>query len=283
MIPQKKLLAALVVTATVALAPAVPASASPVVLAGPDYWTTWGMAAPMARTFAPVAHPFWDNPSYDGNGLANVGYFISGTPGSDVPNFYGASPGAYMPYLGDGSTAFGVNFTEPTDISHLFSVTAWNDQFGLFNLATGDQFPLFQAWDTKGLTTTFFAPGTYGFYLTNGKETRPGSARPWMAAATTSWSSRARTTGIWAWKTPPTRRPPTVRLGLQRHARPVGPARARGGFDEHAGAGAAEPRRGAPALAEVARALPRGSRHRQWKGPAAAGLFLRCVGRGERI
>ena len=169
MVPQKKLLAAVVVAATVALAPAAPASASPFVLAGPDSWNTWGLATPMARTLAPVAQPFWDNASYDGNHVANIGYFISGAPGSDVPNFYDASPGAYMPYLGDGSTAFGVSFTEPTDISHLFSVTAWNDQFGLFSLATGEQFPLFKAWDTMGLTETIFAPGTYGFYLANGQ------------------------------------------------------------------------------------------------------------------
>ena len=168
MVPQNRLLAALVVAATVALATSAPASASPVVLAGPDSWNTWGVSTRMARTFAPVTQPFWDNPSYDGNGLANVGYFISGRPGSDVPHFYDSSPGAYMPYLGDGSTAFGVNFTEPTDISHLFSITAWNDEFGLFDLATGDQFSLFQAKNTMGRTTTF-APGTYGFYLVNGK------------------------------------------------------------------------------------------------------------------
>ena len=169
MVPQKKLLAALVVAATVAIATTAPASASPVVLYGPDSWNAWGLATPMARTLAPVVPPFWDNHSYDGNGLANVGYFISGTPGSDVPNFYDSSPGAYMPYLGDGTTAFAVNFTEPTDISHLFSVTAWNDEFGLFDLDTYERFPLFKAWDTMGLTKVV-EPGTYGFYLANGED-----------------------------------------------------------------------------------------------------------------
>lgn len=165
---QHRLLTALVVAVTVALATIAPASASPVVLRGSNSWNTWGPASSMARTLAPVAQPFWDNRSYDGNDLANVGYFISGTPGSDVPNFYRSSPGAYMPYLGDGATTFGVNFTEPTDISHLFSVTDWNDEFGLFDLATDEHFALFRAKNTIGLTHTSFAPGSYGFYLVNG-------------------------------------------------------------------------------------------------------------------
>jgi hypothetical protein len=106
--------------------------------------------------------------SYDLNGYANVGYFISKTPSSDVPSFYAASPGITPTYLGDGSTTFALLLTDPVDFTHLLSVTAWNDQFGLFNVATGEKYPLFRAWSTTGLTTTFYPVGIYGFYLTNG-------------------------------------------------------------------------------------------------------------------
>jgi len=179
MIAQKKMVAALVVAATCAFAPAGPASASPIVLAGPDTRTSWTtsqlLSGPFQATSSYAASPlllgpFWANTSYDGNGLANIGYFISGTLGSDVPSFLDASPSSTLPYLGDGSTTFALLLTDPwqpTDFSHLFSITAWNDEFGLFNVDTGQQYPLFQAWDTMGLTAAFHPTGTYGFYLTN--------------------------------------------------------------------------------------------------------------------
>ena len=116
--------------------------------------------------------PFWANRSYDRNDLANIGYFISNTAGSDVPNFYDDSPGLALPYLGDGTTTFALLLTDPwqpTDFTHLLSVTDWNDEFGLFNVDTGETFELFQAWETRGRTVAFNPTGTYGFYLTSGE------------------------------------------------------------------------------------------------------------------
>jgi len=176
---QKRMVAAVVVAATCGFASAGPAAASPIILAGPDSWNPWGVATPMPRTRAAVVEPFWDNPSYDRNGLANIGYFISGTPGSDVPDFYDFSPGAYLPYLGDGSTTFALSLTDPwqpTDFTHLLSVTGWkwpagviDDEFGLMDLATGDHYPLLHASDPLGGTTSFYPIGTYAFYLTSGE------------------------------------------------------------------------------------------------------------------
>jgi hypothetical protein len=165
MIAQKKILAAVIVAATCALAPAGSASATPVVLGGSSTWNSW-------TTSQLLSGQFWANWSYDRNGLANIGYFVSGMPGSDVPGFLAASPDGTLPYLGDGSTTFALLLTDtsqPTDFGHLLSITGWNDEFGLFNVATGDKYPLFQAWYTKGLTTSFYPVGTYGFYLSNGE------------------------------------------------------------------------------------------------------------------
>jgi hypothetical protein len=165
MIAQKKWVAALIIAAACAFAPAGSASASPVVLAGPEVWNTWS-------TSQLLGGPFWANWSYDRNGLANIGYFMSNTPGSTVPGFYDASPGATLSYLGNGSTTFTLTLTEPlqpTDFTHLLSVTGWNDEFGLFDVATGERYALFRAWETRGLTTTFFPAGTFGFYLTSGE------------------------------------------------------------------------------------------------------------------
>jgi len=164
MIAHRKLVAALIVAAACAFVPAGSASASPVVLAGPDVWNTW-------TTSQLLSGPFWANWSYDRNGLANIGYFMSRTDGSTVPAFYDASPSAALPYLGDGSTTFALTFTDPwqpTDLTHVLSVTGWNDEFGLFDVVTGERYSLFHAWETRGMTTTFYPVGTYGFYLDNG-------------------------------------------------------------------------------------------------------------------
>jgi len=141
------------------------ASASPVVLAGPGAWNSW-------TTCQIGSGPFWANRSYDRNDLANIGYFISGTAGSDVPTFYDHSPGDALPYLGDGTTTFALALTDPwqpTDFTHLLSVTDWNDEFGLFDIDTGEKYPLFLASETRGQTTFFHPVGTYGFYLTSGE------------------------------------------------------------------------------------------------------------------
>jgi len=159
-----RMAAAVIVAAACALALAGPASASPVVLAGSATWNSW-------TTSQLLSGPFWANWSYDRNGLANIGYYMSGTPGSDVPGFLNTSPDSPLPYLGNGSTTFALTLTDPwqpTEFSHLLSVTGWNDEFGLFNLDTGDRYALFEAWYTKGQTTDFYPVGTYGFYLANG-------------------------------------------------------------------------------------------------------------------
>ena len=57
---------------------AMPATAGPIYLGN----GAWNRDAPA----------FWDNRSYDRNGVANIGIFLTGTPGSDVPGFYDNSP-----------------------------------------------------------------------------------------------------------------------------------------------------------------------------------------------
>jgi hypothetical protein len=161
MIAQKKRVAALMVAATCAFVSAGSASASPIVLAGSDTWNAWTTSQLMSGRF-------WANWSYDPGGYANVGYFLSGKRGSDVPGFYDASPYSVLPYLGEGSTTFALNLTDPMDFGHLLSVTGWNDEFGLFDVATGRKYPLFDAWETMGQTTTFYPSGVFGLYLTNG-------------------------------------------------------------------------------------------------------------------
>jgi hypothetical protein len=165
MIAQKKVVAAVIVAAACALATAGSASATPVLVAGPDVWNSW-------TTSQLLGGPFWANRSYDRNGYANIGYFVSGTPGSDVPGFYDASPDSTLSYWGDGSTTFALLLTDPwqpTELTHLLSITGWNDEFGLFNVASGEKYALFNAWETRGLTTAFYPLGTYGFYISTGE------------------------------------------------------------------------------------------------------------------
>jgi hypothetical protein len=165
MTAQKRMTAAAIVVAACALATAGSATATPVVLAGPTALNAW-------TTSQVLGGPFWANRSWDRNGLANIGYYMSNTAGSDVPNFYSTSPGVNLPYLGDGSTTFALLLTDPwqpTEFTHLLSVTGWNDNFGLFNVDTGEKYSLFRAWDTRGMTTEFVPVGTYGFYLTSGE------------------------------------------------------------------------------------------------------------------
>jgi hypothetical protein len=163
-IARKNIVAALIVAAACACLPAGSASAGPVVLAGSDNWNSW-------TTSELLSGQFWANYSHDRNHLANIGYFLSGTPGSDVPTFYDNSPRTGLPFLGDGSTTFALRLTDPwqpTDFTHLLSITGWDDEFGLFNIDTGEKYALFHAWSTKGQTTAFYPTGTYGFYVANG-------------------------------------------------------------------------------------------------------------------
>ena len=163
-IVRKRAVAALIVAAAFAISPARSASAAPIVLAGSDTWTSW-------TTSQLLSGQFWGNVSHDRNGLANIGYFMSRTSGSNVPNFYDASPDSVLPYLGDGSTTFALLLTDPwqaAEFTHLQSVTGWDDEFGLFNLDTREKYALFKAWSTKGMTAEFHPIGTYGFYVANG-------------------------------------------------------------------------------------------------------------------
>lgn len=181
MIAQRKLVTAAMVAATCALVPVGSVSATPVVLGGSGTWNSWGAAA-STRAAVPAAQPFWANPSYDRNGLANIGYFLSGTPGSDVPHFYDSSPHAYLPYLGSGDSTFALVLddpSQPTDFTHLISVTGWrwpvgvtDDEFGLMNLATGEHYALFNASDPLGRTASFGPAGLYAFYLISGEGRR---------------------------------------------------------------------------------------------------------------
>jgi hypothetical protein len=134
-----------------------PAAAGPIVMSGPTSWYSW--SSPTGT--------FWGNPSYDRNGLANVGYYLAGIPGSDVPDFFNGSPDAYLAYLGTGDVTFAFTLAAGSSFSHLQSVTGWNDTVGIVDLATGVHVPLFQAWDTKGISA--FVGGTFAFYLTSGE------------------------------------------------------------------------------------------------------------------
>jgi hypothetical protein len=159
------MVAAVVAAVVCALAPATAAVASPILLSGSGAWNSWSTAQIGSG-------PFWANRSYDRNGLSNVGFYLAAIPGSDVPGFSEFSPGGTFAYLGEGSTTFALQLTEPrapTDFMHLLSVTGWNDGFGLFNLATGEKYPFFRAWETRGQTTPFSGVGTYGFYISTGE------------------------------------------------------------------------------------------------------------------
>ena len=118
---------------------AVPAAAGPVVLVGSSAWAGWNAADV-------TGGPFWANSSYDRNGLANVGYYLAGVPGSDVPTFYAGSPGVYAPYLGDGATTWAWYGDRPA-VTVLQGVTGWQDTWGV----------------------TEYQPFVWVFWLTNGE------------------------------------------------------------------------------------------------------------------
>ena len=140
----------------------VAASASPVILSGS------GFGAGTA---------FWQNTSYDRNGQAHIGNWITNSGASDVPNFYANAPGIGATWLGDGYTTFLFDFTNPTldpnTITHWFSVTGWNDEFGIYNATDGTHIKLGNAWDQQyasvGRNAPLFTPGLYGFYMVSGE------------------------------------------------------------------------------------------------------------------
>lgn len=142
---------------------AAPATAGPIVLDGSSARYAW--TSPAAGSGA-----FWANPSYDRNGLANVGYFLGNVAGSDVPAFYANSPGGLFPYLGSGGTTFAFDVpAQGLETSYLQGVTGWPDsEFGVFSLGNpGTLLALNHTWDPKGLTWTTPISGPFGFYLTS--------------------------------------------------------------------------------------------------------------------
>lgn len=130
--------------------------AAPIVLGGSSTYTAWTMSSAT----------FWNNTSYDRNGQANIGRWLTGTGGSDVPGFYDDSPYLNPDYLGGGSTQFGWNGS--LDITHVLSVTGWNDMFGVYDLVTGMHYYMGSAWDTTPSGTSYY-PNQWGFWLYSGE------------------------------------------------------------------------------------------------------------------
>jgi hypothetical protein len=106
------------------------ASASPIILSGPG-WTT-----------APY-QAWWNNPSYDRNGFANIGVYLTQTPGSNVPSFYVNSPAlTSLEWLGDGTTTWRWDTTNPPNFYNQYqllqAVTDWKTQDRYYPMLTGD-------------------------------------------------------------------------------------------------------------------------------------------------
>lgn len=117
----------IVLAIAIAVVCAASVQASPILLSGsgtPHNWTV----ADLNRG------AFWANPSYDYNGLASVGYFLSGTPGSNVPGFYTNSPYEFAPYIGEGASTF--RFTGES-VQFLFGITGWRDTLSVIPTSPG--------------------------------------------------------------------------------------------------------------------------------------------------
>jgi hypothetical protein len=136
-------------------------AAEPIVLSGSAKWS-------------PDPGAFWQNTSWDGNGLANVGIYLSGTPGSNVPGFYTNSPYETMPYLGTGHTTFLLDDTAPYRVTALQGVTAWSDSFALVPTGALGRYELFfytpyATWRSteldRGLSHFAVFRGTSAYYI----------------------------------------------------------------------------------------------------------------------
>jgi len=123
---------------------------------------------------------FWNGVSYDRlieGGSSNIGNFIRKDGGSTIPNFYANAPNLGAAWLGDGGATFLFDLLlspEPSmTVSHLFSVTGWNDGFGLYDPATGAHMSLgyahTQQYGSVPTVTSVFASGLWGFYLRSGE------------------------------------------------------------------------------------------------------------------
>ncbi len=116
---------------------------------------------------------YWNNYSYDNNHACNIGYWLSGTGGCTAAGgtFMNNSPHITPNYLGDATTAFGVEkaaTTESVTVTSQLQVTAYatTDQFGWFNLSTPTVLnPLFTGITLPDGSATFVPSGDYGFYL----------------------------------------------------------------------------------------------------------------------
>jgi len=132
-----------------------------VITGGSTTWNTWGASQLDSGTF-------WSNRSYDRNGLANIGYYLSGTLGSDVPGFLDGSPHAFLPYLGSGATTFAFLADGSESATFMGGTSGWRDTFGWFDLSSPNTLhPLFDQSATKG-GVYGMAPtigSYYGFYL----------------------------------------------------------------------------------------------------------------------
>jgi len=140
-------------------------------------WHSWDTAG-LYRTGPPVTgQPWpWNNTSNDA-GDCNVGYWVSGAAGCDVPGFYTSTdPAGYTPnYLGDGGTMFMFEPTgQPITITVEQQVALWaktgENVFGWFSATTGPT-PLFSGSTPLGTVVTFVPDGEWGFYITSPRGT----------------------------------------------------------------------------------------------------------------
>lgn len=145
----KKLVIALLLIPTLA-------GANPIILGGDNTFYSWSFPNGV----------FWNNTSYDRNGQANIGRWLTGTGGSDVPGFYDDSPYLYPNQLGSGSTQFG--WVGDLEVTHFQSVTGWNDSFGVYDLVTGERYLMGSAWDATPSGYAYFS-NQWGFWLESGE------------------------------------------------------------------------------------------------------------------
>ena len=130
--------------------------AAPISLGGSNANYAWTMSSAT----------FWNNTSYDRNGHANIGNWLSGTGGSDVPGFYNDSPNLYPSQIGYGNYQFG--WDGGLTVTHVESVTGWDDSYGVYDLNTGQKVILGTAWESTPHGGVFY-PNQWGFWLTSGE------------------------------------------------------------------------------------------------------------------
>jgi len=142
------------------------AHADAIVIGGSTAWHTWSNPSEYQ-----TVRPFWANNSYDYKDAGNIGYHIGNVPGVGVNPalcaigvpFYEGSPGAFLPYLGEGTSTFMfVPDGTPNEVTFNLRVSKWVNEFGWYD-ATG-QYALFNS-DSPHGTYTFNPTSLWGFYL----------------------------------------------------------------------------------------------------------------------